>query len=564
MNEINRSDRYKLQNCIFGGVWPGPQKPSREQMLAMSFKRSIRETESFLIGATCDKPAQALVQNTPEPIAKLGCGRCEIPGVTVPSREAINHHIRVFPLSSKADNKAECRSNQNYDPIMTMDSPTEDQRKGYLGKYSLHNLYGGAMKKLLKLWFLEDFKRSNWSCFTKLTILSKTLSHYRYPSTTSRTPRPLVKFHRFKANELRLILLFAAPVFKHYLTSTIYKNYLLLVFALHLAESRSLRSEDIEDIQFLSNPRNTFLYEYPLLYTDHHNQQVMHSIDHVAQSVQNYGQLSNYSTYNFESVLGMLRATVHSTKHHAKEIANTTNLLRLTIRNTLADDFNNELKSTLEQIQNRLWLCDWLKDWTVEDFLHLAPSGEFYVWTARRPNYQNDRIWARSIEDIEKDQRYREMAKNQSCIGIFIVFTCKRLLWVIKDKGESWTDQYFRDIILTQNVFLFLKNEDNVIEPDEHLLQDNYVKFWGNDNWPGNSPDLNVAERIGSIFKDEVEKQMLSETWYNRYHVDTLKMHIENVLTSMKEDTELFETLLCSYPSRLRAVKTANGRHTDY
>ncbi|CAF4338960.1 unnamed protein product [Rotaria magnacalcarata] len=93
---------------------------------------------------------------------------------------------------------------------------------------------------------------------------------------------------------------------------------------------------------------DTFLYEYPLLYTDRHNQQVIHSIDHVAQSVQNYGQLSNYSTYNFVSVLGILRATVHSTKRHAKEIANTMNLLRLATRNTLADDFNNELKSTLE------------------------------------------------------------------------------------------------------------------------------------------------------------------------------------------------------------------------
>ncbi|CAF5227526.1 unnamed protein product, partial [Rotaria magnacalcarata] len=97
-----------------------------------------------------------------------------------------------------------------------------------------------------------------------------------------------------------------------------------------------------------------------------------------------------------------------------------------------------------------------------------------------------------------------------------------------------------------------------------HLLQDNDVKFWGNDIWPGNSPDLNVAECIGSIIKDEVETQMLSEAEYNQYHEDTLKMHIENVLTSMEEDTELFETLLCSYPSRLSAVKNANGRHTDY
>ena len=38
-------------------------------------------------------------------------------------------------------------------------------------------------------------------------------------------------------------------------------------------------------------------------------------------------------------------------------------------------------------------------------------------------------------------------------------------------------------------------------------------------------------------------------------------MHISNVLTDMEMDTELFESLLYSYPSRLRAVKNANGRH---
>ena len=179
---------------------------------------------------------------------------------------------------------------------------------------------------------------------------------------------------------------------------------------------------------------------------------------------------------------------------------------------------------TKTHISDRLWLCDWLKDWTEEDFLHLAPSDEFCVWTVRRPNYQNGRIWAKSIDDIEEDERYRGMVKNQACIGIFVIFTAKKLCWVIKDKGESWTGQYFRDIILTENVIPFLKNNENVIDPDEvilihdkapcmranqtqHLLQDNGVKFWGNDIWPGNSPDLNAAEHIGTIIKDEVEKK---------------------------------------------------------
>ncbi|CAF0795877.1 unnamed protein product [Rotaria sordida] len=232
-------------------------------------------------------------------------------------------------------------------------------------------------------------------------------------------------------------------------------------------------------------------------------------------------------------------------------------------------------------ISDRLWLCDWLKDWTEEDFLHLAPSDEFYVWVVRRPNYQNDRVWAKSVDDIEEDEHYREMVKNQPCIGIFVIFTAKRLHWVIKDKGESWTGQYFRDIILTEHVLPFLKNEENVIDPDEvifihdkapcmrayptqHLLQDNDIKFWGNHIWPGNSPDLNVAEHIGTIIKDEVEKKMLSETRDSRYLEETLKMHLSDVLTNMETDSDLFETVLCSYPSRLRAVKNANGRHTDY
>ena len=100
------------------------------------------------------------------------------------------------------------------------------------------------------------------------------------------------------------------------------------------------------------------------------------------------------------------------------------------------------------------------------------------------------------VDDIEDDERYREMVRNQTCIGIFVIFTAKRLYWVIKDKGECWTGQHFRDIILIEHVFPFLQNEENVIDPDEvifvydkvpcmgtyppqHLLHDNDVKFWG-------------------------------------------------------------------------------------
>ncbi|CAF5030962.1 unnamed protein product, partial [Rotaria magnacalcarata] len=48
------------------------------------------------------------------------------------------------------------------------------------------------------------------------------------------------------------------------------------------------------------------------------------------------------------------------------------------------------------------------------------------------------------------------------------------------------------------------------VNQTQHLLQDNGIKFWGNNIWPGNSPDLNAADHIGTIIKDEVEKRMLN------------------------------------------------------
>ena len=47
----------------------------------------------------------------------------------------------------------------------------------------------------------------------------------------------------------------------------------------------------------------------------------------------------------------MLRSTVHSTKQHENEIANTINLLHVAIHNTLSGDFCGGLKKTLEDIQ---------------------------------------------------------------------------------------------------------------------------------------------------------------------------------------------------------------------
>jgi len=232
-------------------------------------------------------------------------------------------------------------------------------------------------------------------------------------------------------------------------------------------------------------------------------------------------------------------------------------------------------------VMDRLWLCDWLSDWDETDFLHLAPSDEFFVYAIRKPNFQNDRIWAKDISDIDDEDHYRQLVRNPTCIGIFVMFTARKLMWVIKEKGETWDGAYFRQSVLTDRVIPFLNDPENVLVTGEavfvhdkapcmranatqQLLKQQNVEFWGNDIWPGNSPDLNVAEDVGAILKDEVETLMRGETGPGRYSYETLRKNVENVLKSLENRRDLFINLLCSYPDRLKAVNFAGGRHTKY
>jgi len=236
---------------------------------------------------------------------------------------------------------------------------------------------------------------------------------------------------------------------------------------------------------------------------------------------------------------------------------------------------------TNTHIEDRKWLANFVTDWTEEDFLHMAPSDEFYIYVIRKPNYQNDRIWARSIEDISDDERYREMVQDARCIGLFVMFTAKKLLWVLKEHGQSWDGAYFREIILQQHVIPFLRNPNNVLDTNEviflhdkapcmkanatqHLLEDEGVNFWGNSIWPGNSPDMNPAENIGAIIKDKVEELMASEDRRDRYNCDVLKTNLENTLKDLEYDTDLFIDLLCSMRKRFDALEAARGGHTKF
>lgn len=234
---------------------------------------------------------------------------------------------------------------------------------------------------------------------------------------------------------------------------------------------------------------------------------------------------------------------------------------------------------TLEQTENRLWFSEYLENWDENDFHHVVCSDEFFAWVCRKPNSQNDRIWATSIQEIEDNEHYREMVVRPSCIGIFICFSIKKMMWVIKEDGETWNGEYFREVILEQNVLPFLKDPENVEDVDQvtflhdkapcfkamrtqEMLRNSGIDFFDNTVWPGSSPDLNPCENIGAILKEKVDAFLHQNP--NRLKKEMVRTAETNILNDMKNDQQLFENLLNSFPSRLRAVKASHGGHTDY
>ncbi|CAF3617238.1 unnamed protein product [Rotaria sp. Silwood1] len=137
VNEIRRRKRYSLENVILAGVWPGPKKPSRDDMaiflkgivnelkcLEAGRKFQLRSTDGesveeafikvFLVSSCCDKPAQCLVQCLAQPTAKFGCGKCAIRGETVETEGG--GHVTSFIIN--ADETINPRSNDQYNELL--------------------------------------------------------------------------------------------------------------------------------------------------------------------------------------------------------------------------------------------------------------------------------------------------------------------------------------------------------------------------------------------------------------------------------------------------------------
>lgn len=235
-------------------------------------------------------------------------------------------------------------------------------------------------------------------------------------------------------------------------------------------------------------------------------------------------------------------------------------------------------------ITHRLELADFLSNLTDDQWLNMVVMDEFFIYMQRKINSKNDVIWTDDPSECE-NLFYNPVPRNSVCIGVCIIMSCKTISWLIKDQGQSWDGEYFRQSVIPW-VEDFMTDTDCVEDPDlACLVHDccpgwsaratqqqmeetgiDFIKATGYGRWGGNSADLNTIENCGGSVMEAVETELMNEpVSQTQTQRQVLLKVLRRVLRRYKRNNQdYFRKLVLSFPDRLAKMVANGGKSIKY
>lgn len=141
------------------------------------------------------------------------------------------------------------------------------------------------------------------------------------PSEFSRKTRSLDELSRFKATELRLLLLYVLPVVLIGMPEEIYKHFLLLHCAMRiLACPETVKSRDI--VKYSKTLICIFVENCGALYGDAFISFNVHNLIHLPDEAMRFGPIDHFSCFFFEKKLQKITNMVRPGRHPLSQLAN--------------------------------------------------------------------------------------------------------------------------------------------------------------------------------------------------------------------------------------------------
>ena len=350
INELDLKQRMKSENMLLAGLWFGNQKPAMCTFLkplvetmkefgkgieCTSPERGTFTCHAFLISATADLPARALLCNSVQYNGSFGCWKCLQKGETAARGRG---HTHIFPFQ-RNDPKGPLRKTENVlgnaqsvidsgrvnysvngikGPSWLSFCPKFDLVNGVAIDY-MHGVLLGVQKLLLRLWFTKEFASKPFSFFSKLSIVDSRLLKIRPTLDITRIPRSIEKELKYwKASEFQNFLLFyALPVLRDILDRERFLHYALFIQAIFtLLKSGSGKS----DLEKADKMLLHFCDKFQTLYDRSFITLNIHQLVHLVDNVRQLGPLYAHSCFPFEDKNGLLLKMIRGTQNIDQQI----------------------------------------------------------------------------------------------------------------------------------------------------------------------------------------------------------------------------------------------------
>lgn len=329
---ISNSMPYEvgLANPFIVGIYCGKKKPEIDSYLK-DFCCELKEllNNGLLINnklyplqiraIIADAPAKAFIKQIKSHGAYFACDRCVVKGHYDKNVKSMSY------IETNADKRTDSSFRSKLQPEHHIgDSPFIGTNINMIDAFAIdymHVVLLGIMKKLLKSWVqLVPFKLSTGQkADVELTI--KAIKKY-IPCEFSRKPRSLSEMDRYKATELRLILLYTgAAYFKDVLKENMFKNFLLLMYIVRtLCNPNAVADSDI--LTHIEKLCVIFVKQFKKIYGNKFSLSLnIHILIHIVDDVRRFGVLDSFSAFPFENMLGRIKKRVRSSNLPLSQIS---------------------------------------------------------------------------------------------------------------------------------------------------------------------------------------------------------------------------------------------------
>lgn len=170
----------------------------------------------------------------------------------------------------------------------------------------------GVMKKLMQLWIEKGSVNVRLPSLATKQISSFLLSlRPHIPCEFARKPRALSELPRFKATELRQLMVYTGQiVFKPFLKEHCFNHFMILNIAMVILLSNNMN----EYIDYARDLMIYFVKQFEIIYGKHLVSHNVHGIIHIADDYERFGPLDNISAFPFENFMKNLKKNLGNMK----------------------------------------------------------------------------------------------------------------------------------------------------------------------------------------------------------------------------------------------------------